>query len=349
MKKKIISLVLAICLIVPCVILLSSCKLDTFYLHVRLNGGHYTESYKQANNYSSDNVTKVVNPKLYDNFSKNIAQRNDITPPEGKVFAGWYLNQECTPDNYYNKTNWNRIVEEKKTKESKSASIYAYWIDESDIAVTFDLENSGVEFTQAYKNELNLNHNSPRFIGTPAEIMQANLPAEADINIPQDRYFDGWFLNEDRTLILNETNLNILMQSDADIRVYPKWDMRVEVGVIVYASIEGTQVSNYAQYSGEYYFKENTLFEVGQYYNYEHGLKVYKDEFNKVSNFLNEIVTNNIIEKSESVQNCEFAGWKIVQYVSGGINLLDFNETNWNDLVGNATSNQSVQIVATWN
>lgn len=346
MKKKILSLVLAICLIIPCVILLSSCKVDTFYLHVRLNGGHYTESYKQANNYSSDNVTKVVNPKLFDRYS--IPVRGDLIAPEGKVFAGWYLNQECTPDYYFNKTNWNRVVEEKKTKESKSASIYAYWIDENDIALSFDLEGSGLEFAQSYKSELGINHNSPRFIGTPVEVMQENLPIVSDIIVPEDRTFDGWFLNEQKTLIFNETNLVSLMQSNADIRVYPKVTMKVEIGVIVFADSEATLLQG-NEYSGNYYFKENSLFEVNSYFNYEHGFSVYKDEFSKVETHLNQIILNDIIAKSESVSDKEFAGWKIVQYVTGGINLIDFNETNWNGLVGNATSFQSVHITATWN
>lgn len=350
MKKKILSLVLAICLIVPCVILLSSCKVDTFYLHVNLNGGDYTEIYKQENNYGGNNVIMVVNPKLYDKFSENIAQRKDMTPPEGKVFAGWYLNKDCTPDYYFNKTNWNRIVEEKKTKESKSATIYAYWIDKEKIALSFDLEGSGLEFNQSYKSDQNINYNISRFIGTPADIMLENLPTALDIIVPEDKTFNGWYINGS-TEVNKETledDLTTLRDSNADIRVYPKVIMKPEVDVIVYASIEGTQVLNYTQYSGEYYFKENTLFEVGQYYNYEHGLKVYKDEFDKVSNFLNEIVTNNIIEKSESVQNSEFAGWKIVQN-DNGINLIEFNETNWNALVGDPTSSQSVKIVATWN
>ncbi len=348
MKKKILSLVLAICLIIPCVLMLSSCKLDTFYLHIRLNGGHYTESYKQANNYSSDNVIKVVNPKLYDKFSKNIAQRNDITPPEGKVFAGWYLNQECTPNYYFNKTNWNRVVEEKKTKESKSASIYAYWIDESDIALSFDLEGSGLEFAQSYKSELGINHNSPRFIGTPIEVMLENLPTVSDIIVPEDRTFNGWYLNEQKTLIFNETNLVSLIQSNADIRVYPKVVIKPEIGVTVFADTEATLLQG-NQYSGNYYFIENPVFDVNPNFNYEIGFYVYNDEFEKANAYLTQIINNNLIAKSESVSDKEFAGWKIVQYVTGGINLIDFNETNWNNLVGNATSFSTIHITATWN
>lgn len=349
MKKKILSLVLAICLIVPCVILLSSCKVDTFYLHVNLNGGDYTESYKQENNYGGNNVIMVVNPKLYDKFSENIAQRGDMTPPEGKVFAGWYLNNDCTPDYYFNKTNWNRIVEEKKTKESKSATIYAYWIDDEEIALSFDLEGSGLEFTQSYKSDQNINYNSSRFIVTLDKIMFENFPTALDIIVPEDKTFNGWYINgsievNEETLV---KNLNTLKESNADIRVYPKVIMKPEIGVTVFADPEAISHQG-NQYSGNYYFIENSVFDFSPNFNYQIGFYVYNDELEKANAYLTQIIDNNLIAKKEIVSDKEFAGWKIVQY-DNGINLIEFNETNWNALVGSVTSSQSVHITATWN
>ena len=350
MKKKILSLVLAICLIVPCVILLSSCKVDTFYLHVNLNDGHYTESYKQANNYSSDNVIMVVNPKLYDRYS--IPVRGDLIAPEGKVFAGWYLNEDCTPDYYFNKTNWNRIVEEKKTKESKSATIYAYWIDKEKIALSFDLEGSGLEFTQSYKSDQNINYNSSRIIGAPDEIMFENFPTALDIIVPEDKTFNGWYINGsiNGSIEVNEEtlveNLTTLMDSNADIRVYPKVIMKPEIGVTVFADPEAISHQG-NQYSGNYYFIENSVFDFSPNFNYQIGFYVYNDELEKANAYLTQIIDNNLIAKKEIVSDKEFAGWKIVQY-DNGINLIDFNEANWNALVGIVTSSQSVHITATW-
>ena len=286
MKKKILSLVLAICLIIPCALMLSSCKLDLFNLRVNLNGGTLTQVYMESHNFSGNGTgyfTKV-NPKLYDNFSRNIPNRGDMTPPEGKVFAGWYLNQECTPDYYFNKTNWNRVVEEKRTKESKSASIYAYWIDETDIALSFDLEGFGLEFTQSYKSELGINHNSLRFIGTPTELMTM-IPEEDDIIVPEDRYFKRWALDQYGQTELSEANLELFMQTNADIKVYPIWDMRISYNVSFSTYINLTNETNTDFYS--FQFDDEIFNEYGNGYDKQVIRKtVWEEEFAEIQSFI---------------------------------------------------------------
>ena len=341
MKKKFFSLVLAICLLIPCILLLSSCD-NLWRLHINLNGGHYTQAYKDAKGLDGETVTKVVNPSLFDNYS--IPTRADLIAPDGKVFAGWYLNKECSIDNYFNKSNWNRVVEEKKASGSKNITIYPYWIDASDVALTFDLSGSGAQFTQAYKNEINIDHNISRLVGTSAELMNM-IPEEDDIIVPEDRYFEYWALDQYGTTKLNEENLELFMQTNADIRVYPIWDMITcyKVGFSSYVNLSDETNTDF--YSFE--FDDEMFNAYGNGYNRQLLNKdFWEHEFAEVQSFL--VGLEDHIELSIHAEKYEFAGWKIVDWNDGVRNLIEINQVNWDNQP--AYNNVAhVSIVATWN
>ncbi|MBO4962921.1 MAG: hypothetical protein J6C97_03995, partial [Clostridia bacterium] len=102
MKKtivKLIGLVLSILMLLTCF----SCS-DPVTLNIRLNHSEadYTEEYRQANgNFTSKNLSKIVgNKKITD-----LPTGEDLIAPSGKIFAGWYFDEEGTSDKIYNQTN----------------------------------------------------------------------------------------------------------------------------------------------------------------------------------------------------------------------------------------------------
>ena len=347
MKKKILSLVLAICLIIPCVLFMHSCVFDTFHLSISLNhsDAHYTQTYKEANKLSSDVETKNIYLKDYDKLLINIPQKEDLVAPEGKVFAGWYLNQECDPNYYFNKENWYKVV-----AEGKSVSLYAFWIDEGNISLTFELGDLGLSFTDEYKSELGINHNCPRFVGVVSEVIE-NLPYDTHLDIPQNFRFDGWYFNKELTINFHVANLAMLMHSTADIRLFPKLNRLVnhEFGVAIYVSEEAVNRVFGTPYSKKYFYKENSYFTPNPLYNEQIGFGFYYDDFNVVLNFLNLILTEDIIVKSEEVKNTEFAGWKFYKKNGYGepSTTCDFNEENWNYWLEDGPD--QIYIIATWN
>lgn len=345
MKKKICIYTLIICFILPCLMMISGCKADLFYLHIRLNNkdAHYTQQYLTNNNFSSENISKVVNPKLYDNFSKNIPGKNDLIAPEGKTFAGWYLNSNCDADYYFNKENWDRIVLEKKQSESKSASIYAFWIDDDEISISFNLDSS-MSYSNDYKNSLNIKNNSLRFVGTPIEILSSNLPTKDDIVFPEDKIFEGWYLNKQCTLDLNETNLINLMFSNVNINVYAKLSIKTSASVSICAYLY-EEPFNTDFYS--FKFKQEIFNEYGT------GLdnsiityNVWGEEFDKVNSFL--LNLDQQIDKSIYEENYEFDCWKFVIWNNGTRSIVNFSQENWDSQI-DENENNNVTIVAIWN
>jgi len=346
MKNKSLKMLLALCLVIPSLFLFSGCKvkLNSFNLSIRLNNNQasYTQQYKDTHGYSSNNVTHILNPDKYDKIEEKLPRSSDMIAPEGKVFAGWYLSSECGADTYFNKANWTKLVAEKKQAGSKSASVYAYWIDEEYVSLSFDLNDSNATFKNDYKSELSINHNTPRFVGDPSELLEENLPLETDINIPEGKTFDGWYLNAQLTIPLNETTIVNMSTTGADLRVYAKWTNRVEVSTIIFtAPYESPQPLSSFVFSEE--IRETYDDDI---FPEDISYSVYRDEFSKVETLLSTLPEE--IETNSAAYT--FDGWKIVTWEQGNVVLIDFNQQNWeaNTQVGTNQDFTAIQIVATW-
>ncbi len=344
MKKRNLQLLLTFGLLIPCLVLFSACKikLNSFNLTINLNGGSYTQEYKEAKGYSSNNVTHILNPDRYDLIVSKLPVKGDMIAPTGKVFAGWYLTRECDADSYFNETNWKDLVAEKKAAGAKSGAVYAYWIDDTDVSLSFDLNNEDATLKDEYKTELSIDHNSARFVGTVEEVASANLPELTDINVPEGKVFAGWYLNEDLTIMLNTTTIGNMATQSADLRVYAKWTNRLEVSAHIFAAPDDSE-----EPLASFVFSESVRAEYDDdIFAGDISYTVYRDEFVKVQTLLSTLPTQ--IETNGS--SYTFDAWKIATWRNGSPVLLDFNETNWLEETNVSASQSftSIWIYATW-
>ncbi len=349
MKKRFLCLIIAICLIIPCFCVLTGCKpITTFRMSVRLNhkDATYTEEFKERKGYSSNNVTHIINPNNYDNFVANIATKDDIVAPAGKTFAGWYFNDTCTADQILNKTNWDAYV--KARAEQKSGSIYAHWVNDTDVSVYFDLNAYGATYKDSYKTELGIAHDAVRFVGAPETVLAQNLPTESDINKPENKVFLGWFLDKLYTKEVNETNLLEAKANSALITIYAGWKDRVEVSNIFYTHNDNIADSFMKSFIFDESVEQIPNIDFSRNFMGEVSLKTFKDEgfagVQAVANILAEKITQ------PHGTTYAFAGWKIYKWVEGTPQEVDFNEANWEELtdVPLLQTTTSIGIYATW-
>ena len=346
MKKTMLKSVFMLSLLVPCLILFSACavKLNQFHFRVNLNhpDANYTQAYLDAHDFSSKNIVYILNPDRYDKVAEKLPSKGDLIMPEGKTLGGWYLDENCSADKYFNETNWKALVAEKKAQGSKNGSAYAYWIDETDVSLSFDLNNQDATFKDEYKTELSINHNSPRFVGTAEEVAEANLPELADINVPEGKEFGGWYLNKELTIMLNPTTIANMATLSANLRVYAKWVNRLEVSAIIFTATDDSESP-----LTEFTFSNEIRVEYDNDMSADSiSYTVYRDEFAKIASFLATLPTE--IQTAGAAYT--FDAWKIITWREGGSVLLDFNETNWLEEtdVSASQSFTSIWIYATW-
>lgn len=155
--KKFTKLMVALAFIlVPGLTTLTACSTDkTVGITYDLNGGSFTDTYKSENNISSKNVVKLANVDYYAGFADGLPDERDMTAPEGKVFAGWYTDKECTAENYLRSTNWDSFS--KAIKEKKGSSvIYAKWIDEGTKDIIYEIVNNDLSFSNKFCTDNNI-------------------------------------------------------------------------------------------------------------------------------------------------------------------------------------------------
>ena len=342
MKKLITKTLIAMCLVITCCAIFVGCKVETFYLRVNLNhrDAKYTQAYLDEKNFSSQNITHIINPNNFDLFADDMPSKDDLQAPANKAFAGWYLDAECTSDNYFNKTNWNNYIAN-LPEDRKSASIYAYWIDDTDLSVTFDL-NGDISFKDSFKATKGFT-NTLRIVGTPQEIINY-LPTASTIIIPEDRYFNGWCLDQLGTTPMTVENLANMLLVTNEITVYANWNIRTTVSnvFLTASSTESSTVQAFVfpedinqQYGGNI-SRKDIVFEC------------FEDEFNKVNAFAETLHTH--IDQLGATPAYTFAGWKIEIWNNGTSELLDLNETNWLEITSENIHHNTVYvyIVATW-
>lgn len=200
--KKIIKYILALLLFaIPCLTTLSACSsnVETELVRCDLNGGNFTNEYKQENNVSSDNILKMINLNYYGGFSDGLPCEKDMIAPTGKVFAGWYIDKNCSPSSYLTSSNWESFSEGIKNKTGNNV-IYARWIDANTKDILYEVVNNEVSFNENFitKNTENGNMTNSTIVrfNVSAEnfnTQKNNLPQEDDLTYNSTDYeFNGW-------------------------------------------------------------------------------------------------------------------------------------------------------------
>lgn len=175
MKKIIKSMIALVFLIMPCMIAFSACStdIDTELIQCNLNGGSFTEEYKQENGITSNNLIKMVNLDYYGGFSDGLPCEEDLVAPTGKVFAGWYIDKSCSPDSYLTSETWTDFSAGIKDETGDNV-IYARWIDAGTKDILYQVVNNEVVFGADFIAE-----NTRKGNMTNTTVVRFNVSAES--------------------------------------------------------------------------------------------------------------------------------------------------------------------------
>lgn len=237
MKKKFFAF--TTCLATICgALVLDGCKNvklnypEIWYLHVSLNGGKYVEGnpYEFSEN---SNVMKVVSKTNFENFS--MPEAKYITPPEGKVFAGWYFNN--TSDDYsenWTEENWLKACENAQVEEEgkRSVTVYAKWVNAGEAVFALNggtygtFKDSFLSSEQVSKKIDLSDYNT--FVSS---LSQTDI--DSALTYPVSKSFDDWYLyvaknsmGNDVALSLDEVQKQIRDEKSAYIELFAKWNAR---------------------------------------------------------------------------------------------------------------------------
>lgn len=228
MKKKFSVVFLCLAFII-CAFSFAGCKTklnwpEVWYIHVSLNGGHYSENNPYGWSPSS-NVLKPVGKDNFKNFSMPEAEYIDA--PQGKVFAGWYFdNIENDFANNWTETNWYSACENAKKEEKgkRSVVVYAKWIDEGDAIIVLNGGKQGTLKSPIIQKISMSNYDSA----------VATLPTSENINniltYPVGYSFEGWYLHVglyegdyDIDLVKTNVETQINDSKSAYVELFAKW------------------------------------------------------------------------------------------------------------------------------
>jgi hypothetical protein len=200
--KKLVKCLLAMFLFaVPCLTLFSACStnMDIGLIRCDLNGGSFTEEYKQENNITSDNALKAANLDYYEGFSDGLPCEKDLVAPTNKVFAGWYVDKDCTPGCYLTSEIWGNFSAGIKNKTGSNV-IYARWIDAGTKDIIYQVVNVEVAFKQDFITDNTTNGNMTNTTVVRFNVSEENfgdkkssLPTEENVVYDSTNYeFNGW-------------------------------------------------------------------------------------------------------------------------------------------------------------
>lgn len=201
MKKFVKIIILLTFTIISSFTLCTACKsgsIEVETIRYNLNGGAFTEEYKEQNGIGSNNVVKAVNLKYYGGFADSVADERGLIAPNGKVFAGWYLDKECTAGKYLTSQNWELFSKSIKEKNGNNV-IYARWIDVGTKDILYEVVSDEVTFSKDFISENTVKNNMSdksivRFnISKSAfEIEKNSLPTPQDLVFSVKNEFGGW-------------------------------------------------------------------------------------------------------------------------------------------------------------
>ena len=186
----------------PCLIAFSACSLNLDIRTVKfdLNGGSFTQQYKADNDITSDNVLKAVNLNYYGGFSDGMPDERDLTAPANdKVFAGWYLDKECTPKNYLTAETWVDFAQGISDKTGDNV-IYARWIEKGTKDILYEIVDDEVSFGTSFltTNTAKGNMTDDKIVRFNVSVndfstQKTNLPDADDLIFNSVNYeFNGW-------------------------------------------------------------------------------------------------------------------------------------------------------------
>lgn len=189
-------------LTIPCLMAFSACNLniDAQAVRYELNGGTFTDEYKSENGITSDNAVKVANLNYYGGFSDGLPCEKDLVAPSNKVFAGWYISGDCTPDSYLTSETWEVFSAGIKDKTGDNV-IYARWIDAGTKDILYKVDEE-VAFSAKFiaTNTVNGNMTNTTIVRFNVskegfEAQKSSLPSADDLTFNSVDYdFNGWMV-----------------------------------------------------------------------------------------------------------------------------------------------------------
>ena len=180
--KKFLKLMVALVFVaIPCLLVFSacSCNIDSALVRFDLNGGKFNDIFKAEKDITSDSYSTAVNLNYYGGFSDGMPDEQDLEAPDGKVFAGWYIDKDCTPENYLTSYTWEVLAN--NIREKKGNTVYARWIDEGEKEILCELDGETFSYVNGTSNIVRI---------TASTI--SDLPTTSDIKAVGKEEFNTW-------------------------------------------------------------------------------------------------------------------------------------------------------------
>lgn len=194
-----------------------SSYLKTYNLRCNLNGASYTEEFKEEKKIKSNSYTAFVNLNYYEGAMRILPEANEMIAPTGKVFAGWYFDENFTAESFINKRNLKSRIE--TLEEKKSEDVYAKWIDENTVDIVIDLYDSTAtekpKFTEEFKTKTGASDYSYIFNLSLDNLKEINekLPTKDDITHSEDKTFGGFTTIAGSTVPFTQSDLQSKTES----------------------------------------------------------------------------------------------------------------------------------------
>ncbi|MCQ2399450.1 MAG: hypothetical protein MJ072_02970 [Clostridia bacterium] len=200
--------------------------LQIYTLYCDLNGGSYTQAFIDENELDGGKTYRAsINLNYYEGALRILPQAEEMTAPEGKAFAGWYYDKDCTAGQKISEHNLKARI---ATKEQTSGeTVYAKWIDDSTVDVVLDLNDTSLsvlpQFTDSYKTAKGVTDSVVVNVSRASVFNAiASLPTADDFVLPEGKVFAGYSDYSGAMLSTSETTLSSRLptQGESVVKVY---------------------------------------------------------------------------------------------------------------------------------
>ena len=181
MQKKIKLIITLMFIVIPCLLVFSACssKVEPSIVSYNLNGGEFNDTFKIEKGISSNNYSTMVNLNYYGGFADGMPDEQDLEAPEGKVFAGWYIDKDCTPENYLTSYTWEVLAN--NIREKKGSTVYARWINKGEKEILCELDGKIFSYENGTSNIVRITASTA-----------STLPTTSDIKAVGKQEFNTW-------------------------------------------------------------------------------------------------------------------------------------------------------------
>ena len=205
MKKKIVALLICVCLLASLCVVFAACNSENFKVYsvtYDFNGGSLTQEYRESHNMEEKStLISVINAMYYEGATNILLKYSDMNAPdENKIFAGWYIDKELTIP--WTKINFEAYMAE--YPDTSSIKVHAKWINSGTLDIVYYVNSSDSSYkdTGACTKIINVSH-----LITESEVL-AQAPAASNIQERDGYDFMGWQNQEgDIAARLNELAL----------------------------------------------------------------------------------------------------------------------------------------------